>query len=168
MIASDFRFPRETGTSPGVRAQSPFVVRVWHGFESTQGRALILDAISALRETPDVVFRPATQGEHGIPEEDVSHAHCIGLDAAVPVEAVLAQVLAIACDGRPLILVGHQDHPVARLAREHGCAVLVPRDSAAALAEAVRALVEDPLRADLMGLRARSIRREIVVPGPAG
>ena len=140
-----------------------FVVRVWHGFETPARRALLLDAAARLDPALGVAFRFACEGERGTEQEDVSHAHCIALDDPAPT----VPLLAIARDGRPLLLVVDADHPVARLACEHGCAITVPEDAPEALADAVRALVEDPLRASLMGLRARWLELRSTQPGAA-
>ena len=97
----------------------PFVLRIWHGFESLPRRAQLRAALETLRRTHAVDFRFATAPELGDDENDVSHAHCVALDASVP---------------------------------------------PAALADAVRALANDPMRASLMGLRARRLREDPARP----
>lgn len=135
----------------------PFVLRICHGFESLPRRAQLREALEALRRTHAVDFRFATAPELGDDESDISHAHCVALDACIPPEALATQLAAIAADGRPLVLVGDAAHPVARRACAQGCAVAVPADAPEVLADAVRALVDDPMRTSLMGLRARNL-----------
>lgn len=138
----------------------PFVLRIWHGFESLPRRAQLREALATLRRTHAVDFRFATAPELGDDENDVSHAHCVALDASIPPEALAAQLAAIAADGQPLVLVGDAAHPVAQRACAQGCAITVPADAPEALADAVRALANDPMRASLMGLRARTLTKE--------
>ena len=90
----------------------------------------------------------------------VPDLHWISLKPALEGLIVPSKFYGIAAAGRPIIAIAAADSDISRLARQHGCGIVIEPGDATHLAKTVRELVDDPEQVAIMGRRARTMLEE--------
>lgn len=163
--------------------QGRFVV----GYSGNLGRAhehgTVLAAAERLRGLPDVVFLFIGGGhemerlrvavsERGLtnvafrpyqPRESlgaslaVADMHWVSLRPRLEGLIVPSKVYGVLAVGRPVLMVGDPQGEVGEMLRRHDCGLSVPLGDGQAMADAIRALRDDPARRESMGRRAKAL-----------
>jgi len=109
------------------------------------------------RELTNIVFQPY-QPQAALAESlSAADVHLVLLRPALEGLIVPSKFYGIAAAGRPVLFVGDRDGEIARLIAACGCGIAVSTGDAAALADGIRALQADPVRAATMGAAARHL-----------
>jgi colanic acid biosynthesis glycosyl transferase WcaI len=99
-------------------------------------------------------FRPVEQVPHVMMAGDV---HIVTVRRGLEGVVVPSKLYSILASGRPVLAIAPPGCDAARIVTREGCGVAADPDDPVAVAQAIRALRDDPNRLAHMGLRAREV-----------
>ncbi len=105
----------------------------------------------------DVIFQPYQARERLSESLSVPDVHLISLRPDLEGLIVPSKYYGIAAVGRPAIFIGDPEGEIGRILRKTDTGIVVPEGDGLALAQAVRALANDPQHCEAMGRRARTL-----------
>jgi glycosyltransferase involved in cell wall biosynthesis len=105
----------------------------------------------------NVLFQPYHPMEFLSDSMAAADLHLVSLRPELEGLVVPSKFYGIAAAARPIGFIGDPDGELARLVRDHDCGFVVPPGGGASLADAVRALADDPERARQQGANARRL-----------
>lgn len=104
-----------------------------------------------------VIFRPYQAREWLSESLSAPDVHLITLRPALEGLIVPSKYYGVAAAGRPAIFIGDPNGEIGRILRDSDTGIVVAEGDGVALAQAIRALADDPERCDAMGRRARAL-----------
>lgn len=136
-----------------LRNENTGLVFVGDGANRAQLQATV-NGSSNVRFLP---FRPAEQVPHVMMAGDL---HIVTIRRGLEGVVVPSKLYSTLAAGRPVLAVADPKSDAARIVCESGCGLAVDPDDPAAVANAIRALRNDPLRLAEMGHRARETAKK--------
>jgi colanic acid biosynthesis glycosyl transferase WcaI len=117
-------------------------------------RAALQQQARGLPNVRFLPFRPAEQIPHLMLAGDL---HVITVRRGLEGVVVPSKLYSILAAGRPLLVVAPASTDAARIVASSGCGLVADPDEPAAVAAAIRALRNDPVRLSEMAVRAREV-----------
>jgi colanic acid biosynthesis glycosyl transferase WcaI len=105
---------------------------------------------------PNVTFLPTQPRERLAEMLAAADVGLVSLDVRLSVTSVPSKTFTIMAAARPVLAAVDMRNEIARAIREAECGLVVPPDSAPALAAALRAWADDPSSLEAMGSRGRT------------
>lgn len=119
-------------------------------------RASVEAAAQGCPQVRFLPFRPVEQVPYVMAAGDL---HVVTIRRGLEGVVVPSKLYSTMAAGRPILAVAPKESDVVRIVCESGCGLAADPDDPAAVADAVRALRDDPVRLATMGQRAREIAK---------